>query len=81
MWSLSDKSILTSSDAESSNAGLAYRFMKCVFLSSGSQEIHGEDSVTFKWMSFCKGTILEKRSYLKHPFFMCLLSSTTEEVQ
>lgn len=73
MCSLSDKSILTSSDAESSNTDLAYRFMKCLFLSSGSQEIHGEDSVTFKWMSFHKGAILENILFKAPVFHVCSL--------
>lgn len=43
--------------------------------------MQGEDSGTSILMRFCKGAILEKIVYFKHLFFMCILSSISEEMQ
>lgn len=62
MWSLSDGSILSSSCAKVSEAGSAYRYVKCVHMSSSSNEVQGENSCTSKLICFCQGAVLQKDS-------------------
>lgn len=55
--------------------------MWSVLLSLGPVEMQEEDSGTFKLMCSAKELFWEKKWYLKHLFFMCILSSITQGMQ